>query len=77
MATDGKGWYVSRMQKEAHDLEPLAPSVARTAPAEPGYEAWLRRQLTAAAAELDAPEREEVEHTDVFAELDRIIAAHE
>ena len=46
-------------------------------PAEPGYSEWLERQLELAQADLDDPDRQELEHDEVFAELDSTIAKHE
>lgn len=46
-------------------------------PAEPGYSQWLERQLQLAQADLDDPNREEIEHNEVFAELDSLIAKYE
>lgn len=45
-------------------------------PAEPDYSQWLERQLQLAQGDLDDPNREEIEHDKVFADLDSLIAKY-
>jgi hypothetical protein len=56
---------------------PLTAASPPATPADPGYSQWLKRQLQQAQADLDDPNREEIEHDEVFADLDNLITKHE
>ncbi len=75
MATAPGTCYPVAMSKTQNDSEALTRDVPSRA--ESGYAEWLRTQLEQAVADLDDPDRVEIEHDRVFAELDRLIAEHE
>ncbi len=61
--------------KRSHETS-LTTETPPATPAEPGYSQRLERELEEAQADLDDPNREEIEHDAVFAALDNLIASH-
>ena len=65
------------MSVKADDIDTLTTEIPAGTSTEPGYDQWVKGELIQAVADLDDPDREEIEHDTVFAKLDGIIAKHE
>lgn len=77
MAERGQTCYISVMSKSRSDIKSLIEAPPPARPTEPSYAEWLRAQLEHAAADLRDGKEAAIEHDQVFAELDRMIAKHE